>query len=66
MTPPPTVTANPEACIPLGPAASVADRELPSMAEGTFQDMVAPYNPDDAETWIPQTPSPDTMPPFNP
>eukprot|EP00974_Lingulodinium_polyedra_P114591 11095070-Lingulodinium_polyedra.AAC.1 len=28
--------------------------------------MVAPYNPDDAETWIPQTPSPDTMPPFNP
>eukprot|EP00974_Lingulodinium_polyedra_P014616 1415265-Lingulodinium_polyedra.AAC.1 len=36
------------------------------MTEETFQNTVAPYNPDDAETWIPQTPSPDTMPPFTP
>eukprot|EP00974_Lingulodinium_polyedra_P126790 11199614-Lingulodinium_polyedra.AAC.1 len=36
------------------------------MSEETFQNMVAPYNPDDAEAWIPQTPAPDTMPPFNP
>eukprot|EP00974_Lingulodinium_polyedra_P071418 6909246-Lingulodinium_polyedra.AAC.1 len=28
--------------------------------------MMAPRSPDDSETWIPHTLSPDTMPPFNP
>eukprot|EP00974_Lingulodinium_polyedra_P014968 1449216-Lingulodinium_polyedra.AAC.1 len=62
MTPPPMVTIDRETSTPQGLVASVADRELPSMSEETFRNMVAPYNPDDAETWIPQTPMTDIVP----
>eukprot|EP00974_Lingulodinium_polyedra_P115241 11154479-Lingulodinium_polyedra.AAC.1 len=62
MTPPPTVRVNQETSTSPGLVASVAGGEPTPMSEETFQNMVAPYNPDDAETWIPQTPTPDTMP----
>eukprot|EP00974_Lingulodinium_polyedra_P089338 8662706-Lingulodinium_polyedra.AAC.1 len=37
------------------------------MSEETIRFMVAPFDLDDAETWVSQIPAPDaTMPPFNP